>query len=379
MTIILVIGISLFLIMSGSMIVLKKRTKSKKYQNEYIDALHLLLAGKKDEALNRLKRTIKEDSGNIMAYITLGDILRDKGFPLRAVKIHRNLLVRGDLTEAQIESILHHLVLDYQAGSMLDKAVEMSERLIQRNKKRLQYQELLIRLCEEKGDWERAFTHTQNINKSRKRKTQDMLALYKVQSGLDMVGRNAEREGRIRFREALKFDKKCIPAYLYWGDSYKRDKRLEDACKVWKEFTEKNPEWSHLAFERLKGALFDLGRYGEMEGIYQEVIGKNPKNISAYISLAELYRKEGRIEEAMDMVQKIIDKNPESLRARYLLTELFRQTGNPTAALEQALKGLEMESSKADFFSCLNCGNESKEPLWYCPRCHVWNSYLDKK
>jgi lipopolysaccharide biosynthesis regulator YciM len=365
--------------MSGSVIVFKKRTKSKSGENEYIEAIHLLLADKKDEALDRLKRTIKKDSGNIMAYITLGDILRDKGYPLRAVKIHRNLLVRGDLTESQIETILHHLVLDYQAGSMFDKAVEMSERLIQRNKKRLQYQELLIRLCEEKGDWERAFTHTQNINKWRKRKTQDMLALYKVQSGLDMVGRNAEREGRIRFREALKFDKKCIPAYLYWGDSYKRDNRLLDACKVWKEFTEKNPEWAHLAFERLKGVLFDLGRYGEMEGIYQEVIGKNPKHTDAYISLAELYRKEGRTEEAMDMVQRIIDKDPESLRARLLLAQLFRQTGDQTAALEQALKGLEMESAKASHFSCSNCGNESKEPLWYCPQCHAWNTYINHK
>ena len=336
----------------------------------------MLLEGKTDAALERLKRTVKEDTDNIMAYITLGNILRKKGFPIRAAKIHRNLLVRGDIADTQIETVLYNLVLDYRANGLLDKATEMAERLVQRAKKNDAYQQLLIGLYEEKGEWEKAFSYRQSFDRWRKKQNQDILALYKVYSGLKLVNQKSEREGRLRFQEAVKLDKKCIPAYLYWGDSYRREQRDEDALHVWKTFTQKNPDWAHLAFTRLKEVLFDLGRYGEIEGIYSQVIGKNPKDATVYLNLAEMYQKQGRTEEAIDTCKKVIETYPDSIHGRYLLARLLKQNGDEAGALEQTFQALEKEVTNKRQYHCSGCGHTSQEPLWQCPECHRWNTYL---
>ena len=354
-----------------------KRRKSKRLgRTPYLDALHLLIEGNKEEALEQLKRTVREDTDNIMAYVILGDIFRDNGFPIRAAKIHRNLLVRGDLTEAQIEIVLYHLVLDYRTTNMLDKAIEMAERLIHRNKKNLEYKKLLLSFYEEKGDWDKAFFYRQSANKWFKMQDQDILALYKVQSGLDFTKKGAEREGRIRFREAIKFDKKCIPAYLYWGDSYRREGRNEDASKVWHDFTVKNPEFAFLAFNRLKDVLYDLGRYSEIEGIYQEIIQKKPKDPTVYLNLAELYKKQDKMDQAIELCRTVLDTHPESPRARHLLVQFLHQKGDDALALEEALQILNREMVKQLSFRCSHCGTESQEPLWHCPQCHRWKTFL---
>ncbi len=347
-------------------------------QFPYVNALHMLLQGKTEEALDWLKKTVSKDTDNIMAYILLGNVYREKGFPLRAAKIHRNLLIRGNLTNLQMENILYNLVLDYHEDNKLDKAIEMAERLVQRTKKSVKNQELLIGLYEEKGNWDKAFLCRQSMNRGLKKDSKDILALYRVQSGLDFVKQKAEKEGRIRFKEAIKLDDKCISAYLYWGDSYRRENRNEDAFNIWKTFTQNDPNNAHLAFGRLKEVLFDLGRYGEIEEIYRQLISKNPKEVTAYLNLAELYQKEGRHDEAIETCRHIIENHPDSISGRHMLAHLLTEKGEETEAFEVIMAFWEREASKKALISCSCCGYKTKELLWQCPECKAWKSFVSE-
>lgn len=344
----------------------------------YIEALHLVLEGKKDEALDLLKKTVRKDTDNIMAYIILGAILREKGFPLRGVKIHRNLLVRGDLNDTEIESILHHLVMDYQKADMIDKAIEMAERLVQRSKRNVKNQQLLLSLYEANGNWDKAFTYRQSINKGLKKTEPSIMALYKVQSGLSYVEQKAEREGRVRFREGLRLDKQCPSAYLYWGDSYRRENRDEEAVNVWKNFIEANPDQGYLAFDRLKEVLFDLGRYGEIEAIFHQILNKNPKHAQTKLQLAEFLNKQGRHEEAIETCREAVEMNPDFLKGHLLLARLLREQDNATLAMDAALDGLAKSIERTPSYTCALCAFTSEEMIWHCPQCGGWNSYSEK-
>ena len=354
----------------------RMRKRNPQSQTPYLDALHLLLEGKNDDAMEELKRTVQEDSDNIMAYITLGDILRDRGFAVRAAKIHRNLLLRNTLTEHQTDTVFRHLVLDYKASGLIDRAVETAERLVQHNKKDMNTKRLLLGLYEDKGDWDKAYFLRQSLNRWLKRKDHYILALYRVQSGIELVQRGAEREARIRFREAIKLDKSCAPAYLYWGDSYRRENRNADAVQVWLDFTETNPESAYLAFERLNGVLYDLGRYNEMEAIYKNVISRKPKNPTAYLNLIDIYKKQGKLDEALDLCESIFENHPDSPQCRLMRVQLLQMKGLGHKALEEVTDHLGRETEKSSVFRCKTCGNESQTPLWHCPQCKQWNTYI---
>jgi lipopolysaccharide biosynthesis regulator YciM len=372
--ILVVIGV--IALLAGLIVLWEVRKKQTRSRNPYTEALHHILEGRNDQALEYLKKTVKRDTENIMAYIQLGDIFREKGYPLRGAKIHRNLLVRGDIRDMEIDTVLYHLVLDYKSANMLDKAIEMAERLVQRNKKNVDYQSLLLSFYEEKGDWDKAYFYRQSINRWLKKQNQPVLALYKVKSGLQLIERGAEREGRIRFREAIKLDKKCIPAYLQWGESYTREGRNDDAVRVWREFTQKIPDHAHLVFDRLNDVLFDLGRYSEIEDIYQQIIRKKPKDPTVYINLAELYRKQGKMVEAMNLCNEILETHPEAVQSRLLLIQLLIQKGDTNEALEEAVKGLNQQISVQSSYTCSNCHYISGIPMWHCPQCREWNSFL---
>jgi len=375
-TIIIIAVIVVLLILTGLIWRRIRRRKKPAKISLYQEALHLYLDGKLDAALEKLKKTVKADTENIMAYIKLGDIFREKGLPIRAARVHRNLLVRSDLNEEEINTTLYHLIQDYQDAEMLDRAVEMAERLNHRTHKNADHQKLLLSLYETKGDWDKAFFARQNLNRWQKKHDQHILALYKVQSGLEQIKKGVEREGRIRFREALKLDKQCIPAYLYWGDSYRREQRNEDAFRVWNDFTKKVPEWAHLAFSRLEQVLYDLGKYGDMESIYQQVSQQKPKNPAAMIHLVDLLQKQGRLNEAQEACETILEKHPDLTECRAMLVKILRQKGETIRALDDAIHVLEKRLETRSVCQCAQCGHQNKEPLWYCPQCHQWDTYL---
>ena len=344
----------------------------------YMDALNAMLEEKYQDALEKLKLTVKSDSENIMAYIYLGVVLRKLNYPVRASKVHKNLLVRDHLSSKQINAILHHLILDYQEAHMLDQAVEIAGRLIQNNKHDLETKTLLLSLYEEKQDWDKAFFHRQSLNRWMKKKDQDILALYKVQAGLEQTSEGHEREGRIRFREAIKLHKKCVAAYLYWSDSYRREGRNNDALKILKEFIQTAPEWAYLGFDRLKTLLFDMGRYSDIEPLFNLVIRKKPNHPEAYLELMDLYSRTGKHDQAMDLAQKALDQHPDNSRCRMALVSIYEQQNQTGKALEEAKKLIHTAYQKSEIYICSHCGFETSDPLWHCPHCHHWKTFLQE-
>ncbi|MBN2105658.1 tetratricopeptide repeat protein [bacterium] len=374
-----IIGIGSVIILAASLLLFRRNRKhTERGPSLYMDALNSMLEEKHQEALEKLKLTVKADTENIMAYIYLGVVLRKLKLPVRASKVHKNLLVRNHLPSKQLNTILHHLILDYQEAGMADHAVEVAERLIQSNKHDLETKTLLLSLYEEKQDWDKAFFHRQSLNRWMKKKDQDILALYKVQAGLRQTGDSHEREGRIRFREAIKLYKKCVPAYLYWSDSYRREGRNNEALKILKEFLQAVPEWAHLGFDRLKTLLFDMGRYGDIEALFNLVIRKKPNRPDAYLELMDLYVRAGKYDKALDLAQKSLDLYPDNSRCRMALIRIYEQQNRTDEALEEAKKLIHKEHLKNIIFACSHCGFESSDPLWLCPQCRHWKTFLNE-
>ncbi|MCD6115988.1 tetratricopeptide repeat protein [bacterium] len=370
---ILIAGAALAVILTASAVISKE--KKKRFTPPYTEALHCFIEGDRETALELLKKAVKTDTENIMAYVLLGNILREQGNPQKAIKVHKNLLVRSNLTKTQTREILSSLIRDYKKAGLLVQAVDMAEQLVKQDKKNTQYQEILLSLYEESKSWDKAFFQRQNINRWNKHKTPNILALYKVEAGLDAVKAGMEKEARIRFKEALKLNKKCIPAYLLWGDSLRREGRDPEAFEVWATFTKKNPKYAYLAFDKIRDLLFDLGRYGETEIIYREVISRNPDNFEAQLNLAELHMKQGDIERAAQECQNLYEKYPGNKKCGLLLINLLRHRKQDKEAFQTALELLKNDTEEA-VYTCSACGFKTKKLIWHCPSCGAWDSFL---
>ena len=84
--------------------------KEKNIRELYTEALDLLITGHRKEAFHNLRTIIKVDSDNIKAYIKLGQVVREGGNPAKALRIHRGITLRKNLTSYERLELLKNMV-----------------------------------------------------------------------------------------------------------------------------------------------------------------------------------------------------------------------------------------------------------------------------
>ena len=117
--IILVVILSIFIFINFDYN--KKYKKSEK--DLYYEALDLFLAGKLKESYSTLVSLIKNDTNNVKSYLMLGKVLREIGNSERALKVHRSLLTRKDLTNYENIELHKNIALDYKEMKKMDQSI----------------------------------------------------------------------------------------------------------------------------------------------------------------------------------------------------------------------------------------------------------------
>lgn len=374
------IGIAFIIAIIAMIIIyfIKTPQKKKDASAEYTTALNYLIVGDNKKALEKFRESVSLNTGNVDAYVKIGDILRDEGEADRAIKIHRGLTLRRNLTVTQKIEIFKSLIKDYHAAKKYDRAIQVCHKLLEMTHSDLWTQEIMLKLYEDSGDWDSAGDMLSKIQKLKGINDKRLLALYRVQSGLKCIGDGRERDGRIKFREAIKLDKLCASAYLHLSDSYIRENRYDDALSELKKFIALAPHLSHLGFSRIKDILFHEGMFGEVEVIFKSLLQKNPESEAILLSLVDICERKGDIEKGINLCNRILDRNPDSYQAQRYLAQFLSRTGKKEKALEHALRLIDdLMSKNADNYTCKSCGYVSEEPAWHCPQCHEWDTFLE--
>ncbi len=289
----------------------------------YVEALQDLLDDRAETAFTKLRQVVAEDSSNIEAYLRLGQILRDHKRPDRALQVHKDLTLRTNLTATEKQAILKQLAHDYAALEDDDMAeAALKELTTTRPDERWAFDQLL-QIQQRRSQWSEAYQTAAQVLKIESNKSKKPLAFFKYQQGLQLVKQKEHHKARIVFKEALGLDPLSTSAYLAIGDSYCEEERFEDAVNFWTKLIEAVPAEGHRAIERLKKALFDLGRYGDIAQICEDILKHSPKDLKARLSLAEFHEKKGELELAEELLSQIVEDEPDNLEAILELTRIY--------------------------------------------------------
>lgn len=354
----------------------KAKGKKRKVSPElYIDALKALLAGEERVAFQKLRQVARDDPDNVDAYLKLGDLFRNNSRYDKALQIHRELTLRPALSHSEKKEVLSSLAEDYSASGNHDKAISVLQELLKTSEKD---QKVVLRLLseyEETGRWEEAFELRKKTSHRREDETNRILALYKVFWGKDRAERGELHKARVAYKEALNYDENCVPAYIYLGEAYHRDQRLEDAVQYWKKLLETVPAAGYLVFDKLEKTLFELGEYGEISEIYERILSLNSKDTFALFSLARISEKKGMVEAAIERYKQIIDADSSLLSAKLSLAKLYQEEGRKEKSADLLDELIEILPPAEKEFACRKCGHVTRQPLWRCPSCKSWNSF----
>lgn len=324
--------------------------KTKSTSAIYVEALKDLLDGRHEKAFSELRQVVSEDSGNIDAYLRLGKILRDNNKPAQALQVHKDLTLRSGLNPDEKAEILKQLYLDYIELKEFDTAEAALKELVTIKPKDRWSLIKLLELQKEQQKWDEAYDTAVMLLKIEENKSKKPLASFKYQMGFQLYKKREYHKARVLFKEALGFDPEYVNAYLSIGDSYNEEERYEDAVNFWNKMISNVPDKGHLVIDRLKKVLFDLGRYGEVDNICQNILAHSPKNQMARFCLAEFYEKKGDTDLAVDILIGIIDDYPDDTKSVVELTRIYLEK-NDMRKIAQLVKTIDQKLQKKQIVS----------------------------
>ena len=305
-----------------------KNIKKPEINTLFTEALNFMVRGDKSKAISLLKDVVKNDSNHIAAYLQLGNILRSDN-PEKSIKIHQSLTVRPQLSLELKVDIHRALAMDYEAIGQMQKAKKEVEQILKIEKRNLWALSFLITLSEFDQEWDKAALYSKQLQKITGKKDTDSLAQFEIYKGLEKLEDGLINEAELFFKNSIKVSSEYAPGYFYLGNVYEKKRDLAKAIESWELYAIKDLKNNHKVFSQIESALFDLGRYSEVEKFYKKVLDKNPGDVDAGQRLANVLNEKGQNKAALDLIDKFIEKDPSSLPVMLMKLKLSLLTKTP--------------------------------------------------
>ena len=293
-----------------------------------MEALNAMLLSDKRKAVNLLSALVKNDSEHVGAYLQLGNLLRDEDAD-RAIKIHQMLTVRQKLDKETKIEIFKSLALDYKKINDIQKSRIEAEKISEIDKTNLWANEFLLSLAEETKDWDYAEKKARDLKKIKGFDSEVDLSKYTLQKGVIHLEKNNYAESEKLFRQAISESPEFAMPYKYLGDIKYSNRELVKAIEYWEKYMELSPSESHLVFDSIETALFDLGRYSEVEKFYKKVLKNNSNDLNAGLRLANVLNEKGENKAAISLIDSFINEVNPSILVMLMKLKLSLSTKTP--------------------------------------------------
>ncbi|MBL7013232.1 MAG: tetratricopeptide repeat protein [Candidatus Marinimicrobia bacterium] len=311
-----------------------KSDPTPKIEYLYTEALNAMVRSDRNHALKLLRDVVKQDSDHVTAYLQMGNILRDD-HPEQAVKIHQSLTVRPHLDKPLRVEIHQALAMDYNELGFIARAKKEGEKILQLDKKNIWASQFLLEVAEKDHDWKTATKWAKIIQKQSQEKNPFQVAQYKVYEGLEKMESGDSHGAKSLFLKAIKDARDFGLPHYYLGDIFSEARDLVKAIDSWEKFAHLSPSESVKVFSKIESALFDLGRYSEVEKFYRRILDENPDNIEAVAKLANVLEEKGEHQAAISLIEQSLDSNNPSIHGLLMKLKLSLHGSTPVELSHQ--------------------------------------------
>lgn len=280
--------------------------KKKDSNKLYTEALEALLEGDIENAVYKLKDLVQHDTTNIRAYLRLGDIFRENLKIEQALKIHQSLILRKRLSKALQSEIYMSLAKDFFELKKFERVQYYILEILKIDKKNINALNFILELYILQEKWDEGIKILKKIEKI------EGLSTSKKQSEL-IIKKAKESEENKLFNDAIKYYKKSILidssnflSHLKIGNIHEENKNFNDALVEWKIFAEKSFQNGKQIYSKIEKVLFDLGRFGEIEEFYRNLLNINSQNSYALSGLVNILISKGEFDKCLSLIDDLV-------------------------------------------------------------------------
>jgi cellulose synthase operon protein C len=173
-----------------------------------------------------------------------------------------------------------------------------------------------------------------------------------VQDGFWKLRAGRPAEARSAFEEALKVDPTEIRALQGVSSSYLAQKNAAMALARVRQHAAEHPEATAVQ-ELLGGMLLAAGKNDEARVIFQAAMTKDPKSVSADMSLVQVDMLQGKMDDAHKRIGSILARDSSNKTARQLLADIEALRGQSSPAIAHFRQVLSEDPGNAQAYNNL--------------------------
>lgn len=262
-----------------------------------------------------------------------------------------------------------------RAGRYAD-AQSLYREALQRNRYHLPALRALRDLAVESGRWQDAVEPQQRlivlVSSAERPRESEWLAVIPYELGRAQMAAGAPKNALVHFRNAVRSDRRFVPATIALGDAHEAAGDRKEALHVWERAAEVTPALPILA--RLERAYREEGRPTRMIALYRAALERAPDDLAIAVALGRVYVELEMLDEAADHFEKIEVRAPDLPAVHAFLGAIFERRGQAREAFEEYRRGLQLAHAFAVPHRCAECG--AVAPMWRdrCSACGRWNT-----
>jgi lipopolysaccharide biosynthesis regulator YciM len=331
----------------------------------------ILCVENEEEEIALLKKIVQRDPTNVGVCLRLGNLLRKKGYPKDALKLHKSLLIEDRKLPSKIKKMIYKSIIkDYLETNSLENVIRFAHNLRKLEQEDREMLEFLYEVYVDIGEWREAIELKKRIIKLTNTPDDRTLAILYAFWGNSLAKKNDKKQALRWLNEALKLDKFCVPALIFIGDFYYEENKVDESIKFWEKILYEAPDFAFLAFEKLQNAYYAKHELSKLESLYIRFLNRNPSNVKVLTMLSEIYEKKGEDKEAIETLEKAIEVDTQNVEVIKKLINLYYENKE----YDKMLKLTNSMASILDYslLRCQNCGIKVKEFKFRCPNCKAW-------
>ncbi len=341
-------------------------------ESPYHFGLDALIAGDSDRAVEQLTQAVRDNPRNVDAYVKLGNVLRERGQVKQATQIHRELLVKRKLPTSVRSEIIKSLARDLASAGRWRDVLEHLATLPRAERSDPRVLAMTRDAYESAGDLDKAAQAHKELLKASSLEGEPAPGVYRAHLGLLAFRRGDTRRAKAEFQAAVKEDPGSGLAYVYLGDIAVREEDAERAVAYWMRLISEKPDCAHLVFERLEKAYFEIGDFGRMMGIYEELVAGSPSNVMALTGLSRMLERKGAVDEALRIAREAVKHEGRTFEGHRQLIEILMRHDRYEEAARAAETLLASLADGREERTCPKCEAALDGYGWRCDSCGAW-------
>jgi lipopolysaccharide biosynthesis regulator YciM len=333
----------------------------------YLKGVRYVLSDDPDAAIEALSDAARLGSPEaVETYLALGALFRRTGDLARAIRLHRNMLLRHGLDAERRGEITRELAADYQRGGMLSEAAEAYRPLAELGDRAAM--EGLRNVLVEQGNLEGAAAVQRRLAGPGDDPLLAHLLAALARSRLPQDPAAAAAAAR----EALAASAGSADALLALAESLAAAGEAGAALAAVGRALEADPGCALLAWPALSRAQDAAAT----ERFTAEQVARAPRDAALHFLRGRALRLQGRAGEGLEELRRAMELDATgevTLAMRELLREAEAPGPEELAARHDIMVAALLRQARQ--LRCRRCGAGAAARSWRCPRCGSFDGY----